>query len=157
MTSIRFRQSLPTQPWPLGLGFTSGWVEPTCKYHARALCVFVFISASLLILICSQLISVSARYAGPAEEDARVVQKTRLRFTWHLVADDFAESSDVQLLCRHAIRRGVHLPTAWKNKWTLIGEMPAADDMAHAAVQRARDDFALSDDTKLDCRHPVTY
>ena len=82
------------------------------------------------------------------------MQKTRLRFTWHLVADDFAESSDVQLLCRHAIRRGVRLPTAWK--WTLIGEVPAADDMAQAAVQRARDDFALSDDMKLDCRHPVT-
>ena len=85
------------------------------------------------------------------------MQKTRLRFTWHLVADDFAETSDVQLLCRHAIRRGVHLPTAWKNKWKLIGDVPAVDAMAHAAVQRARDELALSDDTKLDCRHPVTY
>ena len=85
------------------------------------------------------------------------MQKTRLRFTWHLVAEDFAETSDVQLLCHNAIRRGVHLPTAWKNKWTSIGDVPAVDAMAHAAVQRARDELALSDDTKLDCRHPVTY
>ena len=49
------------------------------------------------------------------------------------------------------------MPTAWKNKWKLIGDVPAVDAMAHAAVQRARDELALSDDTKLDCRHPVTY
>ena len=53
-----------------------------------------------------------------------------LRFKWRLEADDFNEECDVQLLCRHAVQRGVHVPSAWK--------VPAVDALARAAVQRAR-------------------
>ena len=75
-----------------------------------------------------------------------------LRFTWLLEADGFSEKCDVQLLCRHAARRGVHLPKAWKSKWNQSAEVPAVDALARAAVQRAREELSLSDATKLDCR-----
>jgi hypothetical protein len=75
-----------------------------------------------------------------------VTQKTMLRFKWRLEADDFNEECDVQLLCRHAVQRGVHVPSAWK--------VPAVDALARAAVQRAREELSLSDATKLDCRQP---
>jgi hypothetical protein len=75
-----------------------------------------------------------------------------LRFTWLLEADDFSEECDVQLLCHHVARRGVHVPKAWKSKWNQSAEVPAVDALARAAVQRARDELSLSDATKLDCR-----
>ena len=84
------------------------------------------------------------RYNGPVGEHERVTQKTMLRFTWHLEADNFQEECDVQLLCRDVARRGVHVPSAWK--------VPAVDALARAAVQRAREELSLSDATKLDCR-----
>ena len=43
-------------------------------------------------------------------------------------------------------------PKAWKNKWNLSADVPPVDTLAHEAVQRARDEFSLSDATKLDCR-----
>ena len=58
-------------------------------------------------------------YNGPVEENDCVTQKTKLRFTWHLEADDYHEVCDVELLCRDAARRGVHLPSAWKNTWNM--------------------------------------
>ena len=86
------------------------------------------------------------RYTGPVGEHERVTQKTMLRFTWHLEADNFQEECDVQLLCRDVARRGVHVPSVWK--------VPAVDALAHAAVERAREELSLSDATKLDCRQP---
>ena len=83
-----------------------------------------------------------------------MTQKTMLRFTWHLEADDFNEECDVQLLCRHVAQHGVHVPSVWKNKWNRSVELPAVDALARAAVQRAREELSLSDATKLDCRQP---
>ena len=156
-TRDRLRQSLPTQPRPLGHVFTSYWAEPTFKYRV---CAHVFAYACLCLLVsfcfhrCSFVQShFSAGYNGPADECHRVTQKTKLRFTWHLVAEGLNETCDVRLLCHHAARRGVHLPKAWKSKWNLSAEVPPVDTLAHEAVQRARDEFSLSDATKLDCRH----
>ena len=94
----------------------------------------------------------SARYNGPAEECHQVTQKTKLRFTWHLVAEGLNETCNVQLTCQKTVQRGVHLPKAWKSKWRLGGEVLPIDAWAHEAVQRARDEFSLSDGVKLDCR-----
>ena len=93
-----------------------------------------------------------AGYNGPVEECHRVTQKTKLSFTWHLVAEGLHETCDVQLLCRDAKRRGVHLPQAWKSKWALGTEVLPTDVWAREAVQRARDELSLSEDIKLDCR-----
>ena len=157
-TSNRSRQSLPTRLWPLGLGCTRGWVEQMYKYHA---CAHWYVDGCRPHSVCAMCpfssaiiwIPFVARYTGPAEEGDRVTQKTQLCFTWRLVADDVAEVCEVQLLCRDAARRGVHLPAAWKSKWNSIGKIPTTDAMADAAVQRTRDEFSLSDDTKLACRH----
>ena len=54
------------------------------------------------------------RYNGLVGEHERVTQKTMLRFTWRLEADDFNEMCDVQLLCRHVVQRGVRVPGFWK-------------------------------------------
>ena len=86
------------------------------------------------------------RYTGPVGEHERVTQKTMLRFTWCLEADDFNEECDVQLLCHNVAKRGVRVPSVWK--------VPAVDALARAAVQRAREELSLSDATKLDCRQP---
>ena len=70
-----------------------------------------------------------------------MTQKTMLRFTWCLEADDFNEECDVQLLCHNVAKRGVRVPSVWK--------VPAVDALARAAVQRAREELSLSDATKL--------
>jgi len=95
-----------------------------------------------------------ARYKGPVGEHEHVTQKTMLQFTWHLFAEDFNKECDVQLLCRDAARRGVHVPKAWKSKWNQRADVPSVDALARAAVQRAREELSLSDATKLDCRCP---
>ena len=59
-----------------------------------------------------------------------MTQKTMLRFTWHLVANDFSESFDVSLLHHHAVRRGVHLPKSWKNRLNLGLGLPAVDALS---------------------------
>ena len=92
-----------------------------------------------------------ARYDGPVDGRDEVTQKTMLKFTWSVIAEDFREVCEVQLRCGHAIRRGVHMPQAWKG---VLG-VPDMHALADLAAQRARDDFALSDATKLDCRHSL--
>ena len=94
----------------------------------------------------------SARYTGPAEKCHQVTQKTKLRFTWHLVAEGLHETCDVQLTCQHAVQRGVHLPKAWKSKWRPGTEVLLTDLWAREAVQHARAEFSLTDDVKIDCR-----
>ena len=106
----------------------------------------------LLYLISSYL---CAGYKGAAEECNNVTAKTQLRFTWHLVCEGLNETCDVQLFCRDAARRGVHLPKAWKNKWNLKADVPPVDALAHEAVQRAPNEFSLSEATKLDCRRHI--
>jgi len=54
------------------------------------------------------------RYNGLVGEHERVTQKTMLRFTWLLEADDFNEGCDVHLLCRYVMQRGVRVPGFWK-------------------------------------------
>ena len=63
--------------------------------------------------------------------------------------------SDVDVRADHAAERGVPFPAAWKRELNLGAEEPAVDveALAHAAVQRAREELSLSNATKLDCRH----
>ena len=82
-----------------------------------------------------------ARYSGSVEDGDRIRQKTMLRYTWQLVVGQVSLSAEVHLLCRHAARYGVHPPKHWKHEL-----------MAVSAIQRVRDEFALSDSVKLDCR-----
>ena len=92
-------------------------------------------------------------YSGPVEgEGVRVAQKTKLRFTWQFLADDFSQSFDVHLLCRHAARHGVHLPKAWKNQLNLGLGLPVVDALADSAIRRVREELDLSDVLKFDCR-----
>jgi len=157
-TSNRLQQSLPTRRRPLGHGCMSGLEEP--PFNSRA-CAQVFVlacSCSLVMLcICScppvQQLHACTRYSGPAETGNRVAKKTKLRFTWHLTAEGINETCEVQVLFRNATRRGVHLPQAWKSKWALGAEALSFDALARDAIQRARDEFSLPEDVKLDCRH----
>ena len=88
----------------------------------------------------------------------RVMQKTKLRFTWHLRAEGVREAREVQLLCHHAAHRGVHLPEEWKSNLHLRTELPAVDAFALSAVQRVRQELSLPEATKLDCRlHQATH
>ena len=80
-----------------------------------------------------------------------VTQKTMLKFTWSVIADDFREACEVRLRCDNAMRRGVHMPQAWKGN---IG-VHDMDALADLAVRRAQDEFALSHATKLDCRYSL--
>ena len=133
-------------------------------FELSCVCAHVFVCACMCwpVPLCNcscpfvKQLQFSTRYNGPAEICHRVVQKTKLRFTWHLTAEGINETCDVQLLCRHAARRGVHLPQAWKSKWALGAEVLSFDALAHEAVQLARDEFSLSGDVKLDCRPPQT-
>ena len=90
------------------------------------------------------------------EECGRVTQKTKLKFTWYLFADDFNQACEVQLLCRHAIQRGVHLPEAWKREHNQRFGMQAVDALADSAVPRAQQRFSLPGDVKLSCRLACT-
>jgi len=82
----------------------------------------------------------------------RLKQKTKVRFAWHLIAEGVREACEVQLLCRDAARRGVHLPEKWKSNLNLCNEVPTVDAFAHSAVQRVWRELSLPDTTKLDCR-----
>ena len=62
--------------------------------------------------------------------------------------------SDVDVRADHAAERGVPFPAAWKRELGLGAAEPVVDveALAHASVQRAREELSLSDATKLDCR-----
>ena len=75
-----------------------------------------------------------------------------LRFTWQLVAGEARQSDDVLLLCRDAARRGVHPPKHWKNGLSVGLGQQAFDALADSAIQRVRDELALSESVKLSCR-----
>ena len=84
-----------------------------------------------------------------------MTHKTMLKFTWQLlVAGQVSQSSDVRLRCNNAFRLGVHLPKHWKNELSLGLGLQALDNLAVAAIHRARDEFGLSESVKLDCRPP---
>ena len=72
--------------------------------------------------------------------------------------------SDVDVRADNAADRGAPFPAAWKWELNLGAEEPVVDveALAHAAVQRAREELSLTDATKLDCRqssqaHTHTY
>ena len=161
-TSNRLQQSLPTRRRPLGRGCASGLEEPTLNSRV---CAHVFVRACICwpvprcICLCPfvQQFHLNTRYNGPAEICHRVAQKTKLRFAWHLTAEGINETCDVQVLLHNAVRRGVHLPQAWKSKWPLGAEVLSFVALAREAVQRSRDEFSLADDVKLDCRPSQTH
>ena len=80
-----------------------------------------------------------------------------LRFTWHLVAGEVGQSSEVCLRFDNAVRHGVHPPKQWKSELNLGLGLQALDNLAVAAIQRVRDEFALSVSVKLDCRPRFTH
>ena len=86
------------------------------------------------------------------EAGSRVAQKTMVKFTWQLMAGEVIQSYEVSLLCGDAIRRGVRTPKEWMNELNLGLGAEALEHLAVAAIQRARDEFALSESVKLDCR-----
>ena len=146
-------KSVPTQPWRLGCGCKSGWADPIYKSLVCTRFIFVLVCVLCVFLVFSfALFGFCAGYKGPAEERSNVTAKTQLRFTWHLLCEGLNDTCDVELLCHHAIKRGVHLPKAWKSKWYISAGVPPVDALAREAVQRVRDEFSLSDATKLDCR-----
>ena len=98
-----------------------------------------------------------ARYSGPVEAGSRVTQKTMLRFTWKLVAGEVSQSSEVRLRCDNAFRLGVRTPKEWKKELNLGLGVEALGNLAGSAMQRARDEFALSESVKLDCRPRFTH
>ena len=150
--SLRLLQIQPSHPV---LGCTSNVAELMWKFRA---CAFPFTRE---ILCCSILFDVRAdakckqfsqRFNGPVHGCDRVTQKTMLKFTWCAIAEDFREACEVQLLCRDAIRRGVHLPKAWKSKLSLR----AVDALADSALRRAWQTLSLTDVAKLSCRPCIT-
>ena len=133
-------------------------VQVSCVCPCVCACVLVIAYVLLCFLgTCSFVeCNLSSRYNGPADERRRVSAKTKLCFTWHLIGEGLNETCDVQVLCRDAVRRGVHLPKAWKSKWSLGAEVLSVDALAHDAVQRVRGEFSLADDVKLGCRPSFT-
>ena len=72
--------------------------------------------------------------------------------------------SDVDVRADNAVERVVPFPAAWKRELGLGAAELVVDveALAHAAVQRAREELSLADATKLDCRqssqaHTHTY
>ena len=156
MTQRPSTQSPPIRLPRLGLGFTRSLAGAMWKSRACALCFSSYVSSDCVFFLCFNVECLHhARYSGPVEAGSRVTQKTMLNFTWQLlVAGQVSQSHDVQLLCRHAARRGVHIPKPWKNELSLGLGLQALDNLAVAAIQRARDEFGLSESVKLDCRPP---
>lgn len=119
-----------------------------------------FLHASFVIVffICFDVECLHhARYSGPVEAGSRVTQKTMVKFTWQLVTGEVRRSSEVRLRYDNAFRLGVHPPKEWKNELSLGPGAEALDNLAVAATQRARDEFALSESVKLDCRPRFTH
>jgi hypothetical protein len=82
--------------------------------------------------------------------------RSKLAFHWAIVVDGVIHESGVDVRADNAAERGVPFPAAWKRELNLGAAEPAVDveALAHAAVQRAREELSLSDATKLDCRQP---
>ena len=91
------------------------------------------------------------------EAGSRVAQKTMVKFTWQLMAGEVSQSCEVQQLCSNVAMRGVRRPKEWKNEFNLGLGAEALDKLAGSAMQRARDEFALSESVKLDCRPGFTH
>ena len=68
--------------------------------------------------------------------------------------DGVIHESDVDVRADNAAERGAPFPATWKRELNLGAAEPAVDVevLAHAAVQRARNELSLTDATKLDCR-----
>ena len=90
--------------------------------------------------------------------------RSNLAFHWAIALAGEIHESDVDVRADNAAERGVPFPATWKRELNLGAEEPAVDveALAHAAVQRAREELSLTDATKLDCRqssqaHTHTY
>ena len=149
-------QSPPIRLPRLGLGFTRSLAGAMWKSRACALCFSSYVSSDCVFFLCFNVECLHhARYAGPVEAGSRVSQKTMLKFTWQLlVAGQVCQSCEVHQLCNNAARRGVRPPKHWKNELSLGLGVQALENLAVAAIQRARDELGLSESVKLDCRPP---
>ena len=128
------------------------------KSRACALCFSSCVSGDCVFFVCFNVESLHhARYSGPVEAGSQVAQKTTVKFTWQLMAGEVIQSHEVRLLCSNAIRRGVCPPKEWKNELNVGLGAEALDTLAGSAMQGARDEFALSEAVKLDCRPRFTH
>jgi hypothetical protein len=140
------------------VAFRSWTHEKLGRSDVQVSCVYPLLVCACFFSFCVSFVCFSvkclcyARYAGPAEAGSRLAQKTMLRFTWQLVAGEFNQSSEVSLRCDNVVRLGVRPPKHWKNELKLGLGLQAFDNLAVAAIQRARDEFGLSESVKLDCR-----
>ena len=80
--------------------------------------------------------------------------RSKLAFRWTIAVEGVIHESDVDVRADNAMERVAPFPAAWKRELNLGVETPAVDveALAHAAVQRAREELSLTDATKLDCR-----
>ena len=80
--------------------------------------------------------------------------RSKLAFHWVSVVDGVVHESDADVRADHAAECGVPFPAAGKRELNLGAAEPAVDveALAHAAVQRVREELSLSDATKLGCR-----
>ena len=90
--------------------------------------------------------------------------RSNLAFHWAIAVEGAIHESGVDARADHAAERGVPFPATWKRELNLGAAEPVVDveALAHAAVQRAREELSLTDATKLDCRqssqaHTHTY
>ena len=113
----------------------------------------------MCVCVCFACVCVCrhVRYSGTVEEGSCITQKTMLRYTWQLMTAESSQSDEVLIRCGDAVRRGVHPPKHWKNGLRAGSGQQAFDALADSAIQRVRDEFALSDSVKLSCRLLFTH
>ena len=80
--------------------------------------------------------------------------RSKLAFHWAIAVEGVIHESGVDARADHAAERGGPFPATWKRELNLGAAEPVVDveALAHAAVQRAREELSLADATKLDCR-----
>ena len=88
------------------------------------------------------------RYAG--DPDLVLTRRGNLPFHWAIALDGAIHESDVHVRADHALDRGARLPESWHIALRVRS-------LGSPAAEAARVEFALSDDTKLDCRQALCY
>ena len=103
------------------------------------------------------VICMRARYEGPVEEGVEVTNRTKVKFAWRLLAEGVDIVKHVELLCWHALQRGIIVPSEWKQSFKTGLGVSALEEFAEKACQRARAEMCLGNDVKLDCRTPAEF
>ena len=81
-------------------------------------------------------------------------QRSNLDFRWAIAVDGAVHEADVNVRTDNAAERGVPFPEGWR---VALSARDLGSRAAQQAVQRARAEFSLTDDVKLDCRTPAEF